>query len=111
MLPIDPIQSYSRFRRFIKDEKNNANEESFDQTQKRLSRRLKAIRDGFEPGPLSGVNNIPPEGLEVLNDNSSKRQRYGSVCIECQNTYKKNSYRAREVVLYRGKDKQVEISS
>ncbi len=111
MLPINPVPRYSRFRQFVKDTKPDSSEESFDETQKRLKKRLEAIRGGFEPRPLSGVNNIAPEGLEILNDNNSKRQRYGAVCKNCQDVYKKNSYRAREVVPYRGEDKQVEISS
>lgn len=111
MLPIQPVSQQSRFRRLLKDNKPALQEDSFEQTQQRLNRRLKAIRDGFEPGPISGMNNMIPEDIEVLNDNSDKRQRYGSVCFDCQDVYKKNSYLSREVIIYRDSDKKVEISS
>jgi len=116
MFPINSAQPYSRFRRLVTKSKSNhsnkdAKKDSFEETQRQLNRRLQAIRDGFEPGPLTGVNNMSAEDLEVLNDNASKRQRYGVICPECQDAYKENAKRSHEVIPYRDVHKQVEISS
>lgn len=116
MLPINLTQAAPGFHRLVKRAKSNHSEDndkedSFEQTQRRLNRRLQAIRDGFEPGPLSGINNMSAEDLEMLNDNASKRNRYGTICPDCQDAYKENSSRSYAVIPYRHAHKQVEISS
>ena len=70
------------------------------------------IRDGFEIKPMTGKNSFSQEDIKVLNDeNTLKQNQYGRVCPECQDTYKKNSMRSREITPYRDENSRVEISS
>ena len=109
MHPIIPIQPHSRFRNYIKQQKKiNNEEEELKDMVKYLRRRLKNIRDGNESGPIS---NISLNDSDILNQQAAKRTRYGLSCPDCQNTYKKNSMRSREIVPFRSEDKKVEILS
>ena len=115
MLPVTSLQSYSRFRRLIRETEKNlkehSSEDDFEEKLKELNRRLNSIRDGYEQKPLSGNYNVVPENHELLNDNNSKRQRYGVFCPDCQDVYIEGSKRYREAVIYRDVDTRVEISS
>ena len=112
MYSIEPTTAPNRFRYFVKKKDNdNTEEESFEEKQQQLRHRLKNIRNGLEIKPITGKNSFSREDIEVLNDNISKQKRYGATCPECQDTYKKNSMRQRELTLYRDANQRVEISS
>ena len=112
MYPVKPTTKPDMFRYFVKKKNNdNDQEKNFEEKRARLHQRLKNIRDGFEIKPMTGKNSFSLEDIEVLNDNISKQKRYGATCPECQDTYKKNSMRQRELTLYRDANQRVEISS
>jgi len=114
MLPINPAQTYSRFKNLMQKRENQNRKSNFDNNYdmyQDLQERLDNIRSGAERRPLTGKNGFSQDNVKLLNKDNSKDQRYASHCPECHDTYKNNVKKQQSVVLYRSTYKRVEISS
>lgn len=114
MMPINPPSTYSRFQNLLQKRENQKKQSSFSNNYDayiELEERLDNLRSGVERMPLTGKNNFSQDNIKVLNKGSSKNQRYGKHCPECQDIYKKNAKKHREIVPYYDANKRVEISS